>query len=104
MSNIVNLFEHKPPKRKQQPNLHITEPGEYDLEALAVGISIALTVAPDDDAVKLFMEKFTYAVNTRQTYVEFTLEETRKYLDYLDVVRSPRNTELRIAYSVSICT
>ena len=83
-------------------NFHVLEGGEYTLEDVAIGISIAIKVTKDLEVALFLMEKFKEAVNEQEIFVYLSLEETRKYLDYIDILQSKKNTELRLALSVLI--
>jgi hypothetical protein len=80
-------------------NHHVTEPGVYYLETVAVGIEIALMVTFDRDTALFLMKKFQAAILANEIEVELSLDETRKYLDYLDIIESPRNKDLRMEIS-----
>lgn len=107
MTNVVNLFGPKSRRSSQisepvipsatEPNLHIKEPEDYYLSDVALGIEIALQLTQDHEVAKFLLKKLEQAVNSRQLWVSLNLHETRKYLDYLDIVNSQRNRDLRLA-------
>jgi hypothetical protein len=104
MTNIVEFGFRGPSSKKEEAlipvqeaaNLHITEGEEYSLECIAIGVEIALHVTRDYEAADFLMKKFLQAVNQRSIFVYFSVAETRKYLDYLDIRRSQHNKEFRI--------
>jgi len=110
MPNIIRFGDRRKPLQskaiiptvKATANLHITEPQAYSLEFVAVGISIAIQITHDFEAAVFLMNKFKEAVLAREIFVHLDLEETRKYLDYLDIHQSPRHTELRMELAMCI--
>lgn len=90
------------PTANAPANLHITEPQSYSLETIGVGVSIAIQLTHDFEAAVFLMNKFKEAVLAHEIFVHLNLEETRKYLDYLDIHQSPRNSQLRIELAMCI--
>lgn len=77
-------------------NPHIMESEDYYLSDLAIGIEIAIHITQDREAARFLMKKMVQAVNSNQLWVSLDLYETRRYLDYLDIVKSQRNKDWRI--------
>jgi hypothetical protein len=98
MTNVIKINSKKPiiPYREQLPNTHITEPGTYDLSTVAIGIEMALIITKDQEAVAFLLGEFNAAVKAGITDINLTLEETRKYIDYLDILQSKLNSEWRL--------
>lgn len=94
MARIIP-FNRKPPPQTTAPP--VIQAGEtYTLEDIATGIEIAMMVTHDTEAVAFLMKKFQQAVNQKSILVTLNIAETQQYLDYLDIVKSPRNSELRL--------
>lgn len=93
--NVVasGLDKSKTPK----DNLHITEPEDYYVADVAIGIEIAIHLTGDRNVANFLMKKLNQAVNSNSLLICLNLHETRKYLDYLDIVNSTINQEWRLA-------
>ena len=110
MSNVINFFAGKP-KRSQKTafassqaaetgiNLHMTEGQFYSYEEVGIGIEIALLINKNYADAQYMLTKMQLSLNMRAERVYFNLAETRKYLDYLDIINSPHNKELMFALS-----
>jgi hypothetical protein len=110
MGNVINLFGSNS-KRAQKTalessqaaqygiNLHMTEGQFYSYEEVGIGIEIALMINKNFEDAQYLLTKMQDSLNARAERVYFDLVETRKYLDYLDIINSPRNKELMFALS-----
>jgi len=82
-------------------NLHITVEGNYSLSQIAIGISMAMVITKDYTVVDFLLRKFNEAVAEDEWYVYLDLDETRRYLDYLDIVNSTEYSKLNLALCMS---
>lgn len=106
MTKVVQLVTRQPFKNPSYApdigdNLHITTEGSYTLSQVAIGMSIAMVITKDYAVVDFLLRKFNEAVAEDDWYVHLNLDETRKYLDYLDIVNSTEYRKLDLALCMS---
>lgn len=99
MTNIIHLGMRQDQIKKAtdaSKNLHIKEAQQYSLEEAAIGIEIAIVLFNDQDAAQFLINKMQQSINKKSIEISLNLFETRKYLDYLDIINSNVNQELRL--------
>jgi len=106
MTKVVQLVTRQPYKKPPHvpnisDNLHITVEGNYSLSQIAIGISMAMVITKDYTVVDFLLRKFNEAVAEDEWYVYLDLDETRRYLDYLDIVNSTEYSKLNLALCMS---